>query len=133
MKFYYMDKGQAFLVSETDQKEIEKCMRGNLPVNTHGRTLYPIYDDPSEEDIAKGKTTRVAFVIHDGGFPVARWYWQVSEHKRALPNGYKALGDGLCASKMVRCMTWNSETKKWELLPMVNHATPEQEQVLDTY
>lgn len=60
-----------------------------------------------------------------------QWYWQVREHTKRH-HDCKPLGDGLCGFKMVRYEDWNDETKKWELLPMVNHATPEQERVLDS-
>lgn len=130
MKYTYMDKGQAYLVSDEDKREIEKALMGSSPVNTHGRVIYVIPDDPDEDDIRKGKTRCPAAIIRDGALPSVRWYWGVKEH-RATDRGCKTFGDGLCGFKMVRYFGWNSETKKWELLPMVNHATPEQEKVLD--
>lgn len=133
MKFYYLDKGQAYLVSNDDCEAIIKALRGAKPVNTHGRTIYPILDPPTDRELAQGKTSRVAFVIHDGGLPVARWYWQVHEVRKGQHGAYKSLGDGLCAVKVVRYQDWNADTNKWELRPMVNHATPEQEQVLDAF
>lgn len=131
MKFYYMEKGQAYLISEEDRREVERAILGSRPVNTHGRVLYPIYDEPSPLDKQNGRQ-RMAMMIHDGQLPTLRWYWQVREHKNNH-HGCKSLGDGLCGFKMVRYMTWNDDTKKWELLPMINHATPEQEQVLDAF
>ena len=131
MKFYFMEKGQAYLISQEDAREVEKAILGSRPVCTHGRTIYPIYDEPSPLDKQNGKT-RIALVIHDGQLPTVRWYWQIREHT-SKHHGCKVLGDGLCGFKMVRCMNWNDDTKKWELLPAVNHATPEQEQVLDAF
>lgn len=59
-----------------------------------------------------------------------QWYWMIQahhrDHGRCTP-----LGDGLCAIKMVRYETWNGEA--WEPEPMDNHATPEQEQVLESH
>ena len=60
-----------------------------------------------------------------------RWYWQIQAHDKKH-TGCKPLGDGLCGFKMVRYEDWNGETHSWELLPMENHATPEQEAVLDS-
>ena len=131
MKYTYMDKGQAYLVSDEDKREIEKALMGSSPVNTHGRVIYVIPDDPDEDDIRKGKTRCPATIIRDGSLPSVRWYWGVKEH-RVADRGCKPFGDGLCGFKMIRYFDWNSESKQWELLPMVNHATPEQEKVLDS-
>lgn len=61
-----------------------------------------------------------------------RWYWMVQPHNKSHAR-CKLLGDGLCAIKMVRYEDWNEGLHRWEAVPMDNHATPEQEQVLDTY
>lgn len=58
------------------------------------------------------------------------WYWMIQAHQRSHAR-CKVLGDGLCATKAVRYETLNEETGEWEAEPMDNHATPEQEQVLD--
>lgn len=127
--YYYKDKDQAFLVSESDFKAIQKAIMHGLPVDTHGHTLYPIFTDPSEEEIRAKKTKTVAWLIRDGQSPTARWYWQIKEHRKA-DTGCKTLGGGLCGFKMIRYAQWDDESKKWELLPMLNHADSEQEKVL---
>lgn len=129
--YYYKDKGQAFMVSDALLKEINDCVAHGLPVKTNGHTLYPIYEDPTDYEKRTGKTKSPAYVIHDGGAPVIRWYWAIQEHKKAHTQ-CKSLGDGLCGFKMVRYAEWNETSKKWELLPMVNHASSEQERVLDS-
>lgn len=65
----------------------------------------------------------------DRGYECVRWYWKICEHDK-LHNGCVPLGDGLCGVKAIRYRVWNCG--KWEAEPMVNHATPEQEQVLDS-
>lgn len=128
--FYYRDKDQAFLVSDAAVKEINKALIHNIPVDTGGYILYPIFEDPSEQDIRAGKTKKVAWQIRPNQCPTVRWYWQVQEHKKSH-HSCTSLGDGLCGFKMVRFYTWNASTSKWELSPMVNHADSEQEKVLD--
>ncbi len=131
MKYFYEQQGQKYMLSESETRLVEKCLRGNSPVATNGRTLYAVPTaQPSASDIRDGKTTRAAVVIRNNGLPTVRWYWRVREHKVAH-RGCTPFGDGLCAFKMVRYFNWNDETGKWELLPAVNHATPEQEKVLD--
>lgn len=129
--YYYRDKDQAFMVDERMFKQINHCVTHGLPVSTNGHTLYPILEAPSEQELRKGTPRVPAYAIHDGGVPVIRWYWQIQEHKKAH-SGCKSLGDGLCGFKMVRYAEWNETSKKWELLPMVNHASLEQERVLDS-
>lgn len=131
--FYYFVDGKAYMVSDTDFKKIQKDFLGARPVNTNGRTLYPVFDDPSDADIKSHKTRMKAWLVRDGMMPTIRWYWQVCETPKNAGSAYKALGDGLSGFKMVRYLDWNQDTKKWELLPMVNHATPEQEVILDAH
>lgn len=57
------------------------------------------------------------------------WYWKICEHNPKKHGMCIPLGDGLCGVKAIRYKVWNSG--KWENEPMVNHATPEQEKVLD--
>lgn len=57
------------------------------------------------------------------------WYWMIQPHDKSHFRCHP-LGDGLCAVKVVRYENWNGEA--WEAEPMENHATPEQEQVLDS-
>ena len=61
-----------------------------------------------------------------------RWYWMIQAHQPRSHSQCRLLGDGLCAIKMVRYETWNEERGCWEEEPMPNHATPEQEEVLDS-
>lgn len=127
--YKYEDKGQWYCVTETDLKKIKS---GEGEPNYIGRALYPIYDDPSEKEIEKGKTRIPATVIRDGATPMVRWYWQIREHDKRH-HDCTVLGDGLCGFKMIRYLGWNAKEQTWELLPMVNHATPEQEKVLDSH
>jgi len=69
-------------------------------------------------------------VMTDGDKVV--WYWMIQPHQKNHGR-CKPLGDGLCAIKMIRYENWNEDNKSWEPEPMDNHATPEQEQVLDAY
>lgn len=126
--FKYEDKGQWYLI---DDDEAKRLMGGAGESNQSNHTLYPIFDAPTKAEIAASKTRTPAWLIRPYGRPAVRWYWQVREHRKKH-EGCKVLGDGLCAFKMVRYYDWNDETNEWELLPMVNHATPEQEKVLDT-
>jgi hypothetical protein len=127
--YYYRDKDQAFLVDDDQVKRINKAVMHNLPVNFE-RTLYPIFENPTEKEIRAGKTRRSAWQIRPHSCPTVRWYWQIQEHKKGH-TGCKPLGDGLCGFKMVRFYEWNESASKWELSPMVNHADLQQEQVLD--
>lgn len=78
-------------------------------------------------DTRKDNTnTRVA-TTKDGG---VRWYWAVREHED-YHKDCTLLDNGLCGFKMLRYERWNEDEKTWELLPMENHASPEQEKVLD--
>lgn len=129
--YYYQDKDQAFLISDSAFREVEKARIHGLSIKTGGYTLYPIFEPPTETEIRLNKTKTPAWLIRDGGCPTVRWYWQIREHKKGHSN-CKTLGDGLCGFKMVRFAEWNDEAKKWELLPMVNHADSQQEKVLDT-
>ncbi len=61
-----------------------------------------------------------------------QWYWMVQPHQN-YHNNCKIIGDGLCAIKMIRYENWDEVGKRWEAEPMDNHATPEQEKVLDTH
>ena len=126
--YKYEDKGQWYLI---DDDETERINRGVGEPNASNRTLYPIFDSPTKDEISAGKTTTPAWLIRPYGRPAVRWYWQVREHSKKHQT-CKLLGNGLCAFKMVRYYDWNDDTNEWELLPMVNHATPEQEKVLDT-
>ncbi len=129
--YFYRDKDQAFLVSDSVKKGIEKALAHGLPVDTGGKVLYPIFENPSEQDVRAGKTREAAWQIRPDNCPTLRWYWQIQEHKKAHV-GCKPLGDGLCGFKMVRFYDWNAESGKWELCPMVNHADSAQEKVLDS-
>ena len=128
--YYYKDKDQAFLVSDEDFKEIQKAVMHGCPVDTHGRVLYPIFEEPTPVEKNKNRTRQPAWLIRDGRPPALRWYWQIREHKKAH-TGCKPIGDGLCGFKMVRFAEWDETSKKWELMPMINHASSEQEKVLD--
>lgn len=130
--YYYRDKDQAFMVADSVKKEIDKAIAHGLPVDTGGHTLYPILDEPTEQEIRFGKTTTEAWIIRPNSVPTLRWYWQIQEHRKNHTS-CKPLGDGLCGFKMVRYAQWNTSARKWELLPMVNHADSVQEQVLDRY
>lgn len=70
--------------------------------------------------------TRVA-TTEDGQ---VRWYWAVREHQD-YHKDCTILNNRLCGFKMLRYEYWNEDEKSWVLLPMENHATPEQEKVLD--
>ena len=129
--YYYKDKDQAFLVSESQKKSIDLDIIHGRPVDTGGKTLYPILEDLTEVDIRAGKTKAIAWIIRNGQSPTARWYWQIQEHRKSHATCHP-LGDGLCGFKMVRFYEWNASTSKWELCPMVNHADTLQEQVLDS-
>ena len=129
--YYYRDKDQAFLVNEHDVKLINKAVMHGLPVDFTDKTLYPIFDAPTEQEIRAGKTKKPAWKIKPHSCPTVRWYWQIREHKKGHAS-CKPLGDGLCGFKMVRFYEWNESASKWELLPMINHADSQQEQVLDT-
>lgn len=129
--YYYMENGQAYMVAESVAKDINKSIAHGLPVDTGGRVIYPIISDPTEREIRAGKAKTAAWVIRPNSSPTLRWYWQIQEHKKSHAS-CKPIGDGLCGFKMVRFFTWNASAGKWELSPMVNHATPEQEQVLDS-
>lgn len=129
--YYYRDKDQAFVVDPQKVKEINHAIMHGLPVDTGGRVLYPILDAPSEFQKRTGKTKTESWLINHNSSPTLRWYWQIQEHKKGH-TGCKPLGDGLCGFKMVRYAQWDEASKKWELLPMLNHATSEQEKVLDS-
>jgi len=129
--YYYMENGQAYMVAESVAKDINKAIAHGLPVDTGGHALYPIMPEPTEREIRAGKAKTAAWLIRPNSSPALRWYWQIQEHKKNHAS-CKPLGDGLCGFKMVRFFTWNATTSKWELCPMVNRATPEQEQVLDS-
>ena len=128
--YYYRDKDQAFLVDDNEVKKINKALMHGLPVDSIERTLYPIFEEPTEKEIAAGKTTKPAWMIRPHSSPTVRWYWQVQEHKKKHSSCIP-LGGGLCGFKMIRYYAWNGSTNKWELSPMVNHADSEQEKVLD--
>lgn len=121
--FYYLKGGKAYLVGKSTTDEILRDIRTKGIAKTNGYTLYPIHSDPELMD----KKRIVATVVHDGGMEEARWYWQVKEHKKndqfciIIP-----YSGGLCAIKVLRYLQWNKQSKKWELEPMVNAATPEQ-------
>ena len=129
--YYYKDKDQVFSVSPATFKDIQKKVAHGLPIQTGGHTLYPILDAPTDYEIKTGKTRIAAWLIRDGSTPAVRWYWQIQEHNKAHAT-CRTLGDGLCGFKMVRYANWNETSNKWELEPMVNHADPEQEKVLDS-
>lgn len=129
--YFYRDKDQAFLADDAEVKKINKAIMHGLPVNSIGKTLYPIFDAPTEREMREGKIRRPAWQIKPHSCPTVRWYWQIQEHKKNH-TGCKPLGDGLCGFKMVRFYEWNESASKWELSPMVNHADSQQEQVLDT-
>ena len=129
--YYYKERDQAFMVSDAVFKDIEKAIAHGLPIDTGGKVLYPMFSEPTEDEIRFNKTRIPAWLIRDGHQPALRWYWQVREHKK-LDKGCKPLGGGLCGFKMVRFAEWNDDSKKWELLPMVNHADSSQEKVLDS-
>ena len=129
--YYYRDKDQAFLVSEDMKKSIDSALAQSKEVDTGGRTLYPIFDAPSDYEVRAGKTRVAAWCIKPNQTPTLRWYWQIREHKKS-DSRCKPLGGGLCGFKMVRYLDWNASASKWELLPMVNHASSEQEKVLDS-
>jgi hypothetical protein len=128
--YYYKKDGQAFMVDEMLKKQIDKAIAHGMEANDSDDTLYPIFDTPSEHELRAGKTKEAVWLIRPHSTPTLRWYWQVQEHKKKHSE-CKQIGDGLCAFKMVRYAEWNADSKKWELLPMVNHASAEQEQVLD--
>lgn len=60
------------------------------------------------------------------------WFWAIREHK-AYHHDCVDLGNGLCGFKMIRYEALNESTGQWELLPIVNGATPEQIQVLESH
>lgn len=129
--YFYRDKDQAFLVDKQLEKDINKAVAHGWTIDTGGKVIYPILDDPSESEIRAGKTKVAAWWIKPNQIPTLRWYWQIQEHHKN--HSYcKSLGDGLCGFKMVRFYNWDETSKKWELLPMINHATAEQEKVLDS-
>lgn len=64
----------------------------------------------------------------ENGYQVMQWYWKICTHE-ANHGGCKQLDDGLCAVKALRYEYWNGD--RWVDEPMLNHATPEQEKVLD--
>lgn len=129
--YFYRDRDQSFMVADNVRKMIDKAIAHGTPVDTGGKTLYPVFDAPTEAELRAGKTRRPAWIIRPGCTPTLRWYWQVQEHRRG--HTYcKPLGDGLCGFKMVRFYEWNASTSAWELCPMVNHADTRQEQVLDS-
>lgn len=130
MNFFYKQAGAAYVVSDADRASIMADIMASRPVDTAGRTLYVMYDEP--QNAVDAATPRPATVIRDGSHPSHRWYWQVREHHRTH-HRCRELGGGLCATKMVRYMDWDAATRSWKLQPMVNHATPEQEKVLDRY
>lgn len=131
VKAYYCKKdGQAFMVDDALKKQIDHAIMHGLEANNSDYTLYPIFEAPSEQEIRAGKTKEAVWLIRPHSTPTLRWYWQVQEHKKKH-TACKVLGDGLCAFKMVRYAEWNAVSNKWELLPMVNHASTEQERVLD--
>ena len=127
--YKYQDKGQWYLVSDDDFKKINN---GEGQPAYFGRALYPVYSAPTEKEIEKGKTRMPLVVIRDGVTPTTSWYWQIREHTKRH-NTCVPIGDGLCGFKMVRYIDWNANEKAWEIEPMVNHATPEQEKVLDNH
>ena len=129
--YYYKKDGQAYMIDESLTKAVNKAIAHGLEANNSDYTLYPIFEAPSEQDIRAGKTKEAVWLIRPHSTPTLRWYWQVQEHKKKH-TACKVLGDGLCAFKMVRYAEWNETSKKWELLPMVNHASLEQERVLDS-
>ena len=129
--YYYRDEDQAFLVSDEATKEINRALARGSEVDTGGKTLYPIFSNPTERMLRTGKTKIPAWVIRPDSTPTLRWYWQIQEHKRNHSK-CKPIGDGLCGFKMVRYFEWNASTSKWELCPMVNHADSVQEKVLDS-
>lgn len=129
--YYYLHQGQSYLVSDEDFKQISsQVMRGDN-VDTHGRTLYPILEDPTPKEIAKGVKKVAATMIRDGNTPTVRWYWAIHEHDGDHFNCVP-VGGGLCAYKMVRFFEWNDSVKKWELLPMINQADADQIKVLNS-
>lgn len=128
--YYYKKDGQAFMVDDALKKQIDDAIMHGLEANNSDYTLYPIFEAPTEREIRAGKTKEAVWLIRPHSTPTLRWYWQVQEHKNKHTS-CKVLGDGLCAFKMVRYAEWNAVSNKWELLPMVNHASIEQERVLD--
>lgn len=128
--YYYTENGQAYVLSADAFKKVQLSVIRGEPVDTGGHTLYPIFDEPSAQDINKGKTKIPAWLIRDGKLPSMRWYWQIQEHKRSDTH-CKRLDGGLCGIKVVRCAEWDGTSKKWVLLPMVNHADTAQEKVLE--
>lgn len=124
--YYYEEAGQRYTMTP---KVMAETLRGNG--GKIGRTLYPIFERPSQADVNAGRTRVAVWRITPDGCRVVRWYWQVREHTKGH-SGCCALGDGLCGFKMVRYANWNAEAGKWELEPIENRATPEQERVLDS-
>lgn len=129
--YYYQERGQSFMVADSVRKAVDKAIAHGLPVETGGHTLYPIFADPTAEELRAGKTRKPAWHIRNGHTPTLRWFWQVKEHHKA-DISCKRLGDGLCGIRMVRFYEWNESTRAWELMPMVNHADSQQEKVLDS-
>lgn len=129
--YFYKDKDQAFMVSDSDFKDIQGALMRGEGADTSGRILYPVFDKPTKWEIEQGKARTPAYMVRDGQLPTLRWYWQIREHKRT-DHGCIPVGDGLCGFKMVRFMNWNAEKDQWELEPMVNHADSAQEKVLDS-
>lgn len=129
--YYYEERGQAYMVAESVAKTINKTIAHGLPVDTGGKVLYPIIDKPSESELRAGNLKTAAWIIRPDSTPTLRWYWQIQEHKKKH-SGCKPLSDGLCGFMMVRFYEWDASTSEWTLCPMVNHATPEQEKVLDS-
>jgi len=129
--YFYTENGQAYMVDKSLAKSINSAILHGLEIDTGGRTLYPILDDPTEQQIRAGNTKTPAWHIRPNSTPTLRWYWQIREHHKSHV-GCKPIGDGLCGFKMVRFYDWNASTSKWELLPMINHADSQQEKVLDS-
>ena len=85
---------------------------------------------PYEQIIDTRKDAEMITRVATGEDGQVRWYWAVREHKD-YHKDCTILDNGLCGFKMLRYERWNETDKTWELLPMENHATREQEKVLD--
>lgn len=130
--YYYLERGQQFKVDDATAAEINRRIMVGDRTDSGTKTYYPIFGAPSDKDIREGKTSIAAWrYVH--GEQYARWYWQVCSHtKRHSRCHMLDHASGLCGMKVLRYLDWNDAKKQWEVRPMVNHATPEQEKVLDS-
>lgn len=129
MNYLYVENGKWYQLDTEQAKRIDEELFAGGVADTGGKTLYPQFPKIKKDDTVTARRV-VATVVRHNEQETVRWYWRILNHDKKHTHCCR-LDDDICGIRMVRYMSWNSESDRWELEEMINPATPEQIKVLE--